>query len=1557
MNKLWQWALFGLFFCLLPARAADLALPNAPLFVPAQNIPPLVMLVMGRDHTLYYEAYNDATDLDGDGVLDTHFKSSITYYGYFDSSKCYAYESAIFVPKSVVSNGSCSKSTGRWHGNFLNYLTTSRMDALRKVLYGGLRRSSTSASTVLERAYIPQDAHSWGKTWNPAIMKAEGMKISDFAPYDDNKGYLFANTSLMSDTSTPLLRVQELDEYMSHGFPAVTSVALRSNMTGWDHDTLLTSIGGNRWQLDLTVAESSSSDPNRFKFYIKDTANSGGLWYGYNKIIANPARAVAISDSSSVDIPIGIGKKSIFFNDRTRRFVVLDQSDVSESAIAQIDARIYIWDWVSKERPVAGDDIDNFFGDKNIKNFTVRVKTCVEGLRESNCQKYEGGGYYPVGLLQKKGGGDNPDMYFGLISGSYKNNTKGGVLRAKIGKMDDEVDKSTGQFKTRDGTTDGPGIISTLNKLKITNFLNDSGHFYSYACGWVTNRAINNGECSAWGNPIAEMLYESLRYFAGAKTPTSSFTTVGSSDELSLPEDSWNDPFATEGGFPYCAQPYQLVISDVGTSYDSDQLPGSSFPTNPAFVAQLPGSMTGLNVSDQTKTISNSEGVNGNSFFIGEVLNQTNAGLPTAKTITNLAEVRGLSPMEPTKQGSYYAAGLAYYGYKTDINPATGGQKPKTIVVAMASNLPEVLIRTPKGVVSLIPFAKSVKDHKDDTIDGAFGKFQPTNGIVDFYVEKITPTEGSFRVNFEDVEQGADHDMDMIVLYQYKVQADGTLNITLTSEYSGGTIEQHAGYVISGTTRDGVYLDVYDIDTDPLTRTAYYMDTPLADDQPYPYNSRSVGSNRTVAMPLVRTRTFSADDTKTAASFLPSPLWYAAKWGSFDDKNKNGIPDSGEWDSKVSGQPDNYFLVTNPTNLEDQLKDAMDRIGDNNRSGTSISYPSSDLSSASLAYRAGFEAKYWSGDIKAYAISNGVMATTPAWSANDVISKQSPAARAIFTMDSDGNKRQFAIPASESGATTGLSSNQISALMQSYPSTAGESDRVAYLQALVGYLRGDRTYEVEGSKVPGINQAFRERKGVLGDIVHSTPVYGVSAGDKQPFLVFGANDGMVHVLNADTGAELLAYIPSTAYGKLASLASTGYSHRYFVDGTIKVVNVGSGSSARTLAIGTFGLGGQGAWALDLTNIKSVDTSAPDKYLLWELTDKASSKVGYIPAAPALLSGTDSQGNASLLAVFGNGYNTTESDGHVDASGMGALLVVNGLDGTLLRTLDTGAGSAQDPVSGSSRPNAVGEPVFSDWDRDGKADRLYAGDLFGNLWAVDVSSGDVATWKILQNSSGNTIPLFTARSADGSAQPISARPSVAYHPLYGALVLFGTGKYLETSDLDVSNQATQSIYAIWDRPDRHATLSRNTLLAQTLASQAGSPAKRTTSTNAINWLQHNGWYLDLYVNGSNHGERVVTKILVRNTIAAITSMIPNSDICTGGGSGWYMEVNLYEGHNRDLVDRSDELENIPSDPVFTFHTDKDGDVKQETKVQEDGGEVHTPPAVTERTALGSWQQLY
>ncbi|MEY8194402.1 MAG: hypothetical protein RPR28_06050, partial [Cycloclasticus sp.] len=170
IQKLLIVSLVGLYF----AGTAFAAVSQTPLFL-TTSVPPIVMLTMGRDHKLYYEAYNDASDLDGDGALDIRYTPSIDYYGYFDSYKCYTYGSDKFTPVSVSADKTCA---GNWSGDFLNYLTTSRMDALRKVLYGGYRSTDSTSSTILERAFIPQDAHSWGKEYNSVAV--DGYDIADY---------------------------------------------------------------------------------------------------------------------------------------------------------------------------------------------------------------------------------------------------------------------------------------------------------------------------------------------------------------------------------------------------------------------------------------------------------------------------------------------------------------------------------------------------------------------------------------------------------------------------------------------------------------------------------------------------------------------------------------------------------------------------------------------------------------------------------------------------------------------------------------------------------------------------------------------------------------------------------------------------------------------------------------------------------------------------------------------------------------------------------------------------------------------------------------------------------------------------------------------------------------------------------------------------------------------------------------------------------------------------------------------------------------------------------
>ena len=160
---------------------------------------------MGRDHKLYYEAYNDASDLNADGVIDTRYKPAIDYFGYFDSNKCYTYINQYSLQPGSSSQQQDLLSSGAEIFSLSDDFAYGC--AAQGVFYGGNRSTDTATETVLQRAYIPQDAHSRGKEYTSVAI--DGYDISDYAPLSlpaTNTRHFFANTTL-SDNGDPLLRV------------------------------------------------------------------------------------------------------------------------------------------------------------------------------------------------------------------------------------------------------------------------------------------------------------------------------------------------------------------------------------------------------------------------------------------------------------------------------------------------------------------------------------------------------------------------------------------------------------------------------------------------------------------------------------------------------------------------------------------------------------------------------------------------------------------------------------------------------------------------------------------------------------------------------------------------------------------------------------------------------------------------------------------------------------------------------------------------------------------------------------------------------------------------------------------------------------------------------------------------------------------------------------------------------------------------------------------------------------------------------------------------------
>ena len=200
--------LLSLMFGFSVINTSHAALSQSPLFLTI-NVTPIVMLNISKDHQLYFKAFDDYSDLDNDGIPETTYKHSINYYGYFDSYKCYNYSTTNnrFEPVSTTDTKYCS---GGWSGNFLNWASMTRIDAIRKILYGGLRSTDSSTQTVLERTYLPNDAHSFAKFYNGSDL----IQLTPYTNTDVTNGITICNTTVNNSstlsqnvTDAPLIRV------------------------------------------------------------------------------------------------------------------------------------------------------------------------------------------------------------------------------------------------------------------------------------------------------------------------------------------------------------------------------------------------------------------------------------------------------------------------------------------------------------------------------------------------------------------------------------------------------------------------------------------------------------------------------------------------------------------------------------------------------------------------------------------------------------------------------------------------------------------------------------------------------------------------------------------------------------------------------------------------------------------------------------------------------------------------------------------------------------------------------------------------------------------------------------------------------------------------------------------------------------------------------------------------------------------------------------------------------------------------------------------------------
>ena len=634
------------------------------------------------------------------------------------------------------------------------------------------------------------------------------------------------------------------------------------------------------------------------------------------------------------------------------------------------------------------------------------------------------------------------------------------------------------------------------------------------------------------------------------------------------------------------------------------------------------------------------------------------------------------------------------------------------------------------------------------------------------------------------------------------------------------------------------------------------------------------------------------------------------------------------------------YLASDQAAFQNAMDSITNDIVAQTGSAGAVAFNSTSLGTNTDLYLALFNSGEWSGDLLAYPLDpvSGAVGAASSWSAATQLDARdlTSSPRVILTYNgSDGAAFQWG--SLTAAQQTDLMTNPSGGLDSS---TVG-SDRL-------DFLRGDRSNE-------GTGDNFRVRGSRLGDIVDSAPVYvgkpDLNWPDAAPFptaspysayksaqagragvVYVGANDGMLHGFNSSTGEEVLGYIPGNLYsssvgGGLHFLTDPAYSHRYFVDLSPTVSDVftkasPSGSAAwRTVLVGGERAGGRGLFALDVTDPSTFTESNAANLVLWEFSSANDADLGSTFSNPtiALLN------NGRWAAIFGNGYN--DNPGGSGEAQLFILYLDGGLSGTWALGTDyekitTGSGST------SSR-NGLSSPAVVDTDGDGVADRVYAGDLNGNMWAFDLSSATASSWKVAYKQGSTPKPLFTAKAG----QSITSQPVIVRHPtepdsgnLPNLLVMFGTGQYLDPADN--SSTDTQSFYGVWDRGQKQ--LVYTDLEQQTVGFSSGL---RTVSDNAVNYSANGsskqyGWYIDLPATG----ERMVVDPKIRGDLVYFNTMIPSTAACSAGGTGFLMSVKYanggqpssaaFDSNGDGIIDSSDTSAageafdmGIPTSPTF------------------------------------------
>ena len=566
-----------------------------------------------------------------------------------------------------------------------------------------------------------------------------------------------------------------------------------------------------------------------------------------------------------------------------------------------------------------------------------------------------------------------------------------------------------------------------------------------------------------------------------------------------------------------------------------------------------------------------------------------------------------------------------------------------------------------------------------------------------------------------------------------------------------------------------------------------------------------------------------------------------------------------------------FFYSSDSAQLETALQNAISQILAATFSFATPVVPTTGTAGNTRAYLASFQSNptrpSWKGFLKAYnrdanglipVDAQGLPSGTPAWDAGNRLSLKAASDRNIKTYVG-GSLQDF--KTTTSAITTTLLGVDNAPFPLGASSASGARDKV------INFTRG--TPDTNDEDIDGI--FTEERPWKLGDIFHSTPVlvtppflpiadssystFKTAQTNRATILLAGANDGMLHAFTESDGEESWAFIPPDLLDDLKDLTPVSGNHDYFVDSSPIVADVKTGGNWKTIAVFGERRGGNNYYALDITN-----TTNPQYQ--WSFTD---ANLGETWSEPAIGKVKMADGTDKWVAFVGAGFDSTFANYNSGNKKSEGFFVIDLSNGAKLWEYYNATGSTDDRQYMNFGIPA--SPTAVDLNNDGYIDRVYIGDVGGQLWKFDLSAPATVSAGLVTNWTGKR--LFSAASSQANpptageyypAQAIFTSPALAYDGYNNLWVFFGTGDRYHPN-----NTASNRFYGIKE----NTTMTNGSTLTESSLTNLTSGSGSVTQ----------GWYIVL-----NSNEKVLAAADVFNSAVLFTTFTPTTVAVCGGGGG-------------------------------------------------------------------------